>query len=401
MIKSRQSADWDIALNKDEKRSLISFITLYTISSLLLMSIIAILYYNKELEGQKKTCQKDLQESVMAVEMGLMQAKMNGKKYIFCPLDYILPVALFDANKTVIASNQKFPLHNYEEGLHMEKAYVHLVKKLKEPIQNIYYISAEDASMQTSIDNLKYLIFATIFISSIFIAFIGYLLSKLLLKPVKEKIAHIDHFIKDSAHEINTPVTALLMSVSALKKKGLSEEKLLRHITISSKQISDIYNSLSHIAFSDIQQRNEIVKFDLKTEVQKSITFYAEIAQAKQITIQNELNPCYIEMDRESASKLVNNLLSNAVKYSHHGKIVTVTLKDHKLTIEDRGIGISKKDQEEILKRYKRGTDAVGGFGIGLDIVNEICKEYDLTLTIQSQLNQGSTFQLDFSKIKA
>lgn len=327
MIKSRQSADWDIALNKDEKRSLISFITLYTISSLLLMSIIAILYYNKELEGQKKTCQKDLQESVMAVEMGLMQAKMNGKKYIFCPLDYILPVALFDANKTVIASNQKFPLHNYEEGLHMEKAYVHLVKKLKEPIQNIYYISAEDASMQTSIDNLKYLIFATIFISSIFIAFIGYLLSKLLLKPVKEKIAHIDHFIKDSAHEINTPVTALLMSVSALKKKGLSEEKLLRHITISSKQISDIYNSLSHIAFSDIQQRNEIVKFDLKTEVQKSITFYAEIAQAKQITIQNELNPCYIEMDRESASKLVNNLLSNAVKYSHHGKIVTVTLK--------------------------------------------------------------------------
>ncbi|MCH9814719.1 MAG: HAMP domain-containing histidine kinase [Epsilonproteobacteria bacterium] len=388
-------------MNKDEKRSLISFITLYTISSLLLMSIIAILYYNKELEGQKKTCQKDLQESVMAVEMGLMQAKMNGKKYIFCPLDYILPVALFDANKTVIASNQKFPLHNYEEGLHMEKAYVHLVKKLKEPIQNIYYISAEDASMQTSIDNLKYLIFATIFISSIFIAFIGYLLSKLLLKPVKEKIAHIDHFIKDSAHEINTPVTALLMSVSALKKKGLSEEKLLRHITISSKQISDIYNSLSHIAFSDIQQRNEIVKFDLKTEVQKSITFYAEIAQAKQITIQNELNPCYIEMDRESASKLVNNLLSNAVKYSHHGKIVTVTLKDHKLTIEDRGIGISKKDQEEILKRYKRGTDAVGGFGIGLDIVNEICKEYDLTLTIQSQLNQGSTFQLDFSKIKA
>lgn len=391
---------WDIALNKAEKQALWSFIVIYTLSSLLLMSIIAALYYSKEVAAAKADCQKDLHETIMDVELTLLKAQMEKKTFVFCPIDYFLQVGLYDAEGKKIASNLTYNDIDFNATTSIKKERIQQIKKLSSPTQNITYIIAEDTSMPTNIKQLKYLIYITIFIASIFISFIGYLLSRLLLKPVNEKFAQIDRFIKDSAHEINTPVTALLMSVSALKKKGYGEEKLLKHISISSKQISNIYNTLSHIAFSDIEDRDKVIKFDLKKEVIKSIAFYQEIADAKKVKIVDHLTATYIHMDRESAGKLINNLLSNAIKYSYHSKSVYIDLKDHKLTIKDHGIGISEENQVEILKRYKRGTDLIGGFGIGLDIVNSICNEFNIKLSIDSKVGQGSSFTLDFSKIK-
>jgi two-component system OmpR family sensor kinase len=386
-------------LNKAEKQALWSFIIIYTFSSLLLMSIIAILYYNKQIDSEKSVCNKDLQETVMDVEITLLKTQMDGKEFIFCPINYFLQVGLYDEKGKKIASNLTYDDIDFNNTISIKKKRIQKVKKLKTPIQNVTYIVAEDTSMPQNIKKLKYLIYLTMFVSLIFIAFIGYLLSRLLLKPVNEKFAQIDHFIKDSAHEINTPVTALLMSVSALKKKGYAEEKLLKHISISSKQISNIYNTLSYVAFNDIKEREKVVKFDLKKEVLKSIAFYKEIAEAKQIKIVDDLKSLYVNMDKESADKLINNLLSNAIKYSYNHKSVTISLNNNLLSINDEGIGISKENQQEILKRYKRGTELIGGFGIGLDIVNSICKEYNITLDIKSKIAHGSTFTLDFSKV--
>ena len=233
----------------------------------------------------------------------------------------------------------------------------------------------------------------------IFIAFIGYLLSRLLLKPVKEKIAHIDRFIKDSAHEINTPIASLLMSVSMLKKRGSADTKILNHISTSSKQISDIYNSLSHLAFDTLQQPLKTQEVDFKEVVEKSVSFYQEIAQSKQIKITTDLAPHTIMIASQDAKKLINNLLSNAVKYNKIGKSISVSLQHNLLQVSDEGIGIQESEKKEILKRYHRATTHIGGFGIGLDIVNAICQRYSIGLDIASKKGEGSTFSLDFKAI--
>lgn len=188
------------------------------------MSIIATLYYNKEVNSEKRACKKDLQETVMDVEITLLKAQMEGKEFVFCPINFFLQVGLYDSAGKKIASNLAYDDVDFNTMMSIKKKRIQKVKKLKTPIQNITYIIAEDTSMPTNIKKLKYLIYLTMFISLIFIAFIGYLLSRLLLKPVHEKFEQIDRFIKDSAHEINTPVTALLMSVSALKKKGIPKK---------------------------------------------------------------------------------------------------------------------------------------------------------------------------------
>jgi two-component system OmpR family sensor kinase len=93
-------------------------------------------------------------------------------------------------------------------------------------------------------------------------------------------------------------------------------------------------------------------------------------------------------------------LLSNAIKYSDVGDSISITLKDHVLKVKDTGIGIDKKVQDDIFKRYYRENDERGGFGIGLNIVLSICKQYKIKLDLESKKGEGSTFILTFPVVK-
>jgi two-component system OmpR family sensor kinase len=207
----------------------------------------------------------------------------------------------------------------------------------------------------------------------------------------------MDKFIKDSAHELNTPITVLMTSTSMLKK-GKNPEKMMRYIMSSSKQISQIYNDIHFSAFNEINE-DVFESFNLKELVGDSAEYFNDISITKNIVINSDLEDCFITMDRTKTQKIVNNLISNGIKYSHKNNEINVSLKDNILSVQDFGIGISQKEQKEIFKRYKRGTNIEGGFGIGLDIVKRISDEYNLILGVKSKINEGSVFCVDFKSI--
>ncbi len=362
------------------------------------MGIIAFLYYNKAVSEAKSICKNDLRSTLLMVEMDLRKAAMENRPFHFDTSRYKLHTGLFDTRQNKLFGNLQYSDIDFNRTMIIQPEYVQMIKKLDEPVLGVRYLVAEDIRMPLQLHQLKLLIALTIFVSMLFVAFIGYWLSRLLLKPVRKRIEELDRFIKDTTHEINTPVTALLMSVSALRKKGCAEEKLLSHISISSKQIATIYNALSHVSFESHIPKNP-VRFDLKKELQKTVVFFKEIAESKKIRLLTEMESTYITMDKNDLRKLVNNLLSNAVKYSFPETTVTITLKAGKLSVKDEGIGIDETEKAEILKRYKRASDIGGGFGIGLDIVNTICKAYDITLQIDSKKGEGAEFILDFSNL--
>jgi two-component system OmpR family sensor kinase len=367
----------------------------------ILITIIAYLYYEKEIDREKRVCKKDLQHSIIKVEAQLLKAKLNQERFIFKASDFKLGVGLFNKEREAIFSSLKYPHVNFHHHISKYPHYIHMVEELQKPIFDVYYIVAEDTTMPITKKSLLTLIMIVILLSFIFIAFIGYLLSQILLQPVKEKMSQLDKFIKDSAHEINTPIAALLMSVSALKKKGIADEKILNHISLSSKQISDIYNSLSHLAFDEMKMQREIERVEFKELVEKSVTFYKELAKTKAMQLIMQLENTPIMIDKSDATKLINNLLSNAVKYNQHGKNISITLKNNILTVKDEGIGMDEKEKKVLLTRYYRGSNLQGGFGIGLDIINSIASRYHLKLEIRSKKGQGSQFSLDFSSIVA
>lgn len=236
-----------------------------------------------------------------------------------------------------------------------------------------------------------------LFLSAIFIGCIGYLLSKILLNPVRQRVEAMDKFIKDSAHELNTPISVLMTSVSMLKN-GKNPQKMMKYILSSSKQISQIYNDIHFSAFNELNE-DVFEEFNLKDLVSESVEFFNDISITKNITISSNLQDCFIKMDKTKTQKIVNNLLSNAIKYSKKDSIIEVVLEKNILKVKDFGIGISQEEQKEIFKRYKRGNNIEGGFGIGLDIVKRVCDEYDLILDLKSQIDKETTFSIDFSSI--
>jgi len=103
-----------------------------------------------------------------------------------------------------------------------------------------------------------------------------------------------------------------------------------------------------------------------------------------------------LHVNEESLTKLIDNLLSNAIKYNRLNGSIEVTLDFEKLSVKDSGIGIASSKLGDITKRYKRANSDKGGFGIGLDIVNTICKTNGFRLEIDSKENEGSTFSIYF-----
>ncbi len=358
-----------------------------------MLGTIGFFYYKEKIVSIDRMCGLTMKSTVDQIKVKLMK---HSNIDSFFQKESNIRVGLFDKNKNLIRSNLTTKKINFNQFNYNNLTSAFYIEELVNPIDNIEYIVIEDSKLSINMENLKSLIWVMLFIASIFVAFVGYFLSRLLLKPVKENFAILSRFMKDSAHELNTPVTALMMSANYLKNEY--DEEMVEHMLMSSKMISETYNSIAYLAFHELDVEVK-EKFDLAQETYASIKYFKEIASNKNIIINTELNTFIVNMDKNSIRKLLNNLISNAIKYSYNNKTIEITLQENTLTIKDEGQGIAKDDQKKIFKRYKRvNNKGTGGFGIGLDIVMRICRANNIEISLESELKKGSLFRLVFPK---
>ena len=387
----------DTFLIKEEKKALISFLVIYTFSALVLIAMIAILYYNRSIVEIEDQCSIQMRNASLMSEKELMQAQMNHVVFKFVPPKDNLRIGLFDKNRKVLFSNLKDNNILFSKNAYKNNRHQYHVNQLEKPIFKVSYIVVETDQSQKQRVKLLTLIYSVIVASIIFILFIGYLLSKILLKPVKDRMKKLNHFIRDSSHELNTPVSALMMSTSVLRDPKKLNPRVLNHISVSAKLISQIYNTLSFVAFNDIDERYD-EEFDLKDLIEQSVRFFDEIVKSKGKTIKCSLQSTPVFLDKSRMHKVINNLLSNALKYSFAKTKIEVILKDYTLCVINEGEGISSEDKKTIFKRFERKSKSEGGFGIGLDIVQSVCNEYNIEIKVESVPNQKTTFFLMLPK---
>ena len=386
-------------MNNDEKKALRNFLFIYVTSTIFLVSVILYIYYENELRMSRETCTMELKNASMQVKADIIDKYMKKKDFIPEKLKKEnIKYALLDKDKKIIFSylDDTFPI-DYSKDFYENSHYNYFITILDEENIPIKYIVMETCQVVQNKSNIKLLLLIKLIISSIFIACIGYLLSKILLNPARKRVDSMDKFIKDSAHELNTPITVLMTSVSMLKN-GKNPQKMMKYILSSSKQISQIYNDIHFSAFNELNE-DVFEEFDLKDLISESVDFFNDISITKNIQINSNLEDCSIKMDRTKTQKLVNNLISNSIKYSHKNSIIEINLENNILKVKDFGIGISSDEQKMIFKRYKRGNNIEGGFGIGLDIVKRVCEEYELPLFLESKINEQTVFTIDFSPI--
>jgi signal transduction histidine kinase len=116
------------------------------------------------------------------------------------------------------------------------------------------------------------------------------------------------------------------------------------------------------------------------------------------VTVDPDL-PETIYGDEEAISKIAINLLGNAIKFTEHGQI-TLALKatptDWSISVSDTGIGIPLHARDFIFDEFRQVDQTskrkYGGTGLGLAIVQKFVRSMDGTVTVQSEVGQGSVF---------
>ncbi|WP_107691079.1 sensor histidine kinase [Campylobacter concisus] len=251
-------------------------------------------------------------------------------------------------------------------------------------------IKAEILSLQIS-TMLKALFF---FFALLFVAFY---LAKLSLRPLYEKIDTLNRFIKDSTHEINTPLSVISMSIETADLDNLNERNLKRfnNISLAAKSLNNIYDALVHLSFNlDKPSKKELIDLNLLTT--QRLNYFSPFFAKRGLKIDTSLKPSFINADLEDMSKILDNLLSNAAKYAAQNSEVRIVLEPNFFSISNLGHGISKEQQLQIFDRYTRFNEDQGGFGIGLNLVKECCKKNDIVVKCQSELGKETTFSLSW-----
>ena len=378
---------WDINLRQSEKKTLRSFFLLYLFFIIVLLLFMAIYYYNtqKNLMLKDKRVEFSKYANSQIKKLKYLQENFNKVPRIY-PRDKRFKSAIYDSVYVKIFSLLDTDKVDLNEDIYLQNGSIFYIKELE-----TYYLGAKYVVIEVKDDGLwkkrvynNLLIYGGIILSILFL--MGYFLLYLLLKPMREAIALLDRFIKDTTHELNTPISTILSNIE-LSEKGDIDEKLqkrLNRIKIGAKTISNLYQDLLFLTLSDkIESKKERV--DLKELFSERIEYFSLFFDSKKITLKQSLkDKVFLYVDKKKLTKLIDNLFSNAIKYNKIKGKIEVVLEDRYFYIKDSGRGIEKDKLEQIFKRYERADKSVGGFGIGLSIVSKIAKEEGLKVEISS-----------------
>jgi two-component system, OmpR family, phosphate regulon sensor histidine kinase PhoR len=219
-------------------------------------------------------------------------------------------------------------------------------------------------------------------------------------------------FISNVSHEIRTPLALISMYVETLEMERVKDKnKIKEYYTVILNETARLSAMVNRIlSFSQIEGKkrkfamghtdlNEVAEATLRT-----FTYTLENKGFRFSLEPTDLLPL-VQADREAVADALVNLIDNAMKYSGEQKEITVrsglTGNFAWLEVEDRGIGISEKDQRHIFDKFYRVTEKnlanrVKGSGLGLSIVKHIMEAHAGKITVKSSPGAGSAFRLHF-----
>ena len=348
-------------------------------------------YLQASFENQKikdKMMLKNYENSVISKMQNFEQENSD---IFYYPRSNIFTSAIFDHNdKTLFSLFQAHQKFDTENDFFTHKKQICHKEYLSKNLFNAHSIV-----VCKDIDNSQ-VIYNTIILMltmSFFIFLSSFFTIKQSIEPYKKLYTILDDFLKDAMHELRTPLGVARINVDLLQMKIYDNKNLLR-IKSALKNMTIIYEDLEYyIQRFNTKDDKKILNFSGLLE--KRIDFFSDLTTAKNITLKKNISlDIVLYFNEIELYRIIDNNISNAIKYSKENTTITISLyKDEKyisLIFQDQGIGI--KDTRNIFERYFRGDKITGGFGIGLNIVKNICEKNDIKITVQSELQKGSTF---------
>ncbi len=264
----------------------------------------------------------------------------------------------------------------------------------KKEVYSLFYISKKSKNLlkiiyplkryKEDVDQIKYKIGLLYLLSLIIIFLMSLLYAYYALRPMKKALVLIEDFLKDVIHDINTPITTILINTKYLKRKNPSQE--LDRIEVSAKRILSLYKNFELEIKGFHPQKST---FNVYEVLLSRAEYFKKLYPHIRMNVKGE--SFYYNSDKDAFIRIIDNLISNSCKYaSLEEPIVEIEVKNNKVVIKDNGIGI--KEVSMVFDRFYKENDR--GIGIGMNIVKKLCDELGIDISIRSEVNLGTTIEL-------
>ncbi len=223
-----------------------------------------------------------------------------------------------------------------------------------------------------------------------------------LLERLESSFKKINQFSSDASHELKTPLTIIRgeMEIALRKDRKIDEYKNSLEICLDEVlRIQKTIDDLLFLAKSNLNIKKEFQEVYLDELTLESIEELTNYSNHKNITLVPKISDAFQIQGHSTLLKIaIKNIIKNAINFSYKNTSVIISnyynKKFYTILIEDKGIGIAKEQIPKIFEEFYRTDESrnkeSGGTGLGMAISKKIIEIHDGTLKIESVKNKGT-----------
>ncbi|MCU7496126.1 MAG: PAS domain-containing sensor histidine kinase [Ignavibacteria bacterium] len=220
-------------------------------------------------------------------------------------------------------------------------------------------------------------------------------------------------FISNISHELRTPLASVVgFAETITSDPNMPREMILEFSNIilsEGKRLAKLINDVLDFAKMEAGKLDVFkTEFDIVETLQSVMAGLNDEARQKAIALTSEIpeHPVLITADKERISQVIQHLVSNAIKFTGRDGRVTLIAQDFRrefeIIVSDTGIGIPSRDLPNIFQKFYKaarpGISQIPGSGIGLGLVKQIIDMHKGLISVQSEVNKGTTFIIKLPK---
>jgi signal transduction histidine kinase len=211
--------------------------------------------------------------------------------------------------------------------------------------------------------------------------------------------AELDRFVYSASHDLRAPLASLLGLIE-LAHKSNDKKEIENYLSMMKGRVHHLDDFIKEIIDYSRNERMEVVRepVNLHQLVEETTTNLKHLEGAEHIHIQNEVPvDLMVPSDAMRLKIVINNLMNNAIKYHDHNKAsryIKISANTSGFSIHDNGMGISAEHREKVFNMFYRASDKSKGSGLGLYIVKESLGQLGGSVSLKSELGEGSTFTI-------
>ncbi|RXJ87377.1 HAMP domain-containing sensor histidine kinase [Arcobacter sp. CECT 8985] len=351
------------------------------------MSIPTYFYTKLELKSYNSQQKSQTLEFAKKIQSKIYEYSLSNSKHKF-----VFPKS-FKFDVKVLSKHRKIIYESINKKHDIKKLRIEIVLP-KNKLNAKYLIVKKNISylqIYLKILLLCFCIFLFMFVSI-------YLIIQASIDPFKRANEYLDSFFNDAMHELKTPLGVIQLNLEILDEKQPKTKEIYRSIN-ATKNLFLVYEDIEYlIKQKSVKYNKEQIEFDafLKQRIDQFDSLLTPKNLSFNVNIEQNL---IININRTHLQRLIDNTISNAIKYSFKNSEIKINLKkdeENKLVFSVHNFANEIKNINDIFNRYYKEDHIKGGFGIGLNIVKNICEYNNIKIEVNSSEKEGTCFKYIF-----